>query len=74
MITIEKKRITIVVDNFCSAETYTSIVNELIDLLRCKDENFIQQHKNVLLLLGNMMPDEKQVQAMYGVLPERREE
>lgn len=74
MITIEKKRITIVVDNFCSAETYTSIVNELIDLLRCKDENFIQQHKNVLLLLGNMMPDEKQVQAMYGVLPEGREE
>lgn len=74
MVTIEKRQITIVINDFCAAEIYANIVGELIDLLRCKDEDFMQQHKNVLLLLGYMMPDEKQVKAMHGVLPQVKEE
>lgn len=70
MVTIEKRRITIVIDEFCAAETYADIVSELLDLLQCKAEDFTQQHKNVLLLLENMMPTTDQVIAMYGVPPE----
>lgn len=74
MVIIEKRRLTIMIDEFCAAETYTDIIRELLDLLQCKDENFTQQHKNVLLLLENMMLDEKQVEAVYSVLPEMKEE
>lgn len=70
MVTIDKSRITIVINDFCAAETYTDIVGELIDLLQCKDKDFTQQHNRVLLLLENMMPTTDQVIAMYGVPPE----
>lgn len=74
MVTIEKERLTIVINEFCAAEAYTDIVGELLDLLQCKDKNFTQQHKNVLLLLENMMPTTDQVIAMHGIPPEVREE
>lgn len=64
MVTLEKKRITIVIDGFGAAEMYTNIVGELLDLLYCKDENFIQQHKTILLLLEYMMPTSGQVKLM----------
>lgn len=70
MVTIEKNRLTIVINEFCAAETYTDIVSELLDLLQCKDENFTQQYNNVLLLLQALVPCEKQVKAMHGVVPE----
>lgn len=74
MVTIDKDRLTIVINEFCAAETYTYIVGELIDLLQCKDKDFTQQHYHVLLLLENMMPTTDQVIAMHGIPPEVREE
>lgn len=70
MVVFEKEQLTIVIKDFDIAERWKDTVCELLDLLYCKDEDFTQNHQNVLLLLEELMPDWKQVKAMIGVTPE----
>lgn len=69
MITLEKDCLTITIKDQYAADRWVDTVQELIDVLVCKDEDFTQNHPNVLFLLQEMMPDLLQVKAMYGVKP-----
>lgn len=64
MITIEKDRLIITINEFGASEVYSDMIHELLDLLYCKDPDFTQQHKNIILLLEHMMPTHTQAEAM----------
>lgn len=70
MIIFEKEQLTIIIKDADIAERWVNMVDELLDLLYCKNEDFIRQHQNVLLLLQELMPDWKQTKAMIDVKPE----
>lgn len=67
MIHIEDNKLTITVERSFVEEFYVDMVVEMIDIMYCKDDDFTQNHKNLLLLLEAMMPDYKQIKAMRGV-------
>lgn len=64
MVTFEKDRFIIIVNGSNATETWTDMVDDLLDLLYSKDENFTRQHRSVILLLQHMMLSWEQVKSL----------
>lgn len=64
MVTFEKDRFIIIVNGNNATETWTDMVDDLLDLLYSKDENYTRQHRSAILLLQHMMLSWEQVKSL----------
>lgn len=60
MIKIKQQELTIIIPG-PGPENWKEIVSDLLDLLYCQDQNFVNKHQSVFFLLQHMMPASEQI-------------